>query len=57
MNEISESDYLIAACADIAYEGLDADTVMNAWIVSENAEGFFEAIQAAIWLKGMRDET
>lgn len=44
-------EYFMAACADIAYEGLDADTVMNAWLVSENAEDFFEAIQAAIWLK------
>lgn len=56
MNEVTESEYFIAACSDIAYEGLTLEAVHNAYIVSSSAADFFEAIQAAVWLKGVCDD-
>lgn len=52
---ISDSDYFLAACSDVAYEQLPVKTVEAAYEVSESAEDFFWAIQGAILLKGVCD--
>ena len=53
---IGDHDYWIAACSDIAYEGLSVEAVAAAHEVSESAKEFFWAVQAAIWLKGVCDD-
>jgi len=53
---LTEHDYWIAACSDIAYERLSIEAVAAAHEVSETAEGFFWAVQAAIWLKEVIDD-
>ena len=52
---LTESDYYTAACLDTAYEGLDVEAVSAACRVSENAEEFFWAVQAAVMLKEVID--
>ena len=52
---LTESDYYTAACLDTAYEGLDVEAISAACRVSENAEEFFWAVQAAVMLKGVCD--
>ena len=52
---LTESDYYTAACLDIAYERLDVEAVSAACRVSENAEEFFYAVQAAVMLKEICD--
>ena len=48
---IGDTDYWIAACLDTAYEGLDVEAISAACMVSESAEEFFWAVQAAVMLK------
>lgn len=48
---LEDSQYYLAAAADIAMEGLDVSAVILAEEVSDSAEAFFWAIQAAIRLK------
>ncbi len=50
---LTESDYYAAACLDTAYERLSVEAVSAACRVSENAEEFFWAVQAAVKLKEM----
>lgn len=52
---LDDSDYWIAACSDIAYEGLDVDAISAACRVARNAEEFFWAVQAAVKLKEVID--
>jgi hypothetical protein len=52
---LTETDYWIAACSDIAYEDLPVDVVQAAHDVSETAEDFFYAVQASIQLKEVCD--
>ena len=52
---LSENDYWIAACSDIAYEELPVDVVQAAHDVSATAEDFFYAVQASIKLKEIHD--
>ena len=52
---LSETDYWIAACSDIAYEELPVDVVQAAHDVSATAEEFFYAVQASIQLKEIHD--
>ena len=54
--DISDSDYFLAACGDVAYEQLPVRAVEAAYEVSESAEDFFWAIQGAILLKGVCDD-
>ena len=53
--ELDDSDYWIAACSDIAYERLDVEAISAACRVSESAEEFFWAVQAAVLLKEVCD--
>lgn len=52
--KLTESDYYTAAAADISVEKLEIEGVYIASSISENAEEFFTAIQAAIKLKGIQ---
>jgi len=52
---LTESDYYTAACLDTAYEGLDVEAISAACRVSQNAEEFFWAVQAAVRLKEICD--
>ena len=53
--ELDDSDYWIASCLDTAYEGLSVEAISAACRVSENAEEFFWAVQAAVALKEICD--
>ena len=52
---LSEHEYFIAACSDIACEKLDVQAVAAAYEVAESAEDFFWAVQAAVKLKEICD--
>jgi hypothetical protein len=53
MSDPTDSEWLLAACGDIAMENLSVDAVLAAHMVANSAEEFFWAIQAAIKLKEM----
>ena len=53
---LDDSEYYIAATLDVACEGLSIEAVSVACEVSDSAEDFFWAVQAAIRLKEMCDD-
>lgn len=54
---LTQDDYYTAACLDTACEQLSLSAVSAACEVAEDAEQFFWAVQAAIKLKEVCDET
>jgi len=53
---LDDSEYHIAATLDVACEGLSIEAVSAACEVSDSAEDFFWAVQAAIRLKEICDD-
>lgn len=53
---LDDSEYYIAATLDVACEGLSIEAVSAACEVSDSAEDFFWAVQAAIRLKEICDD-
>ena len=52
---LTDDDYYIAAISDAVAENLTLVAVDAAYKVAENAEQFFWAVQASVWLKGVCD--
>jgi hypothetical protein len=53
--KLSDDDYYIAAISDAVAEDLTIVAVDAAYAVAANAEQFFWAVQASVWLKGLTE--
>ena len=53
---LTDDDYYIAAISDAVAENLTLVAVDAAYKVAQNAEQFFWAVQASVWLKGMTNK-
>ena len=53
--QLNDDDYYIAAISDAVAENLTLVAVDAAYRVAANAEEFFWAAQASVWLKGLTE--